>query len=192
LELKSLKEKRKLRANLMTYSNNGLWAVLLSIMCLMMSCSSTATRNGDNARITTDKRIASTDVVKASPEPVQINAGASAETSIRLNIQAGYHVNANPPSFPYLKATEVQVPESEGISVGFIVYPDPLTKKFEFSDEPLAVYEGETIVKVNLKADKGAKPGKRELSAKLQVQACDDQVCYAPGVINFSIPADVK
>ena len=54
------------------------------------------------------------------------------------------------------------------------------------------VYEGETILKVNLKADNGTKIGKRELPAKLQVQACDDKVCYAPGVIRFSIPVDVQ
>lgn len=165
---------------------------LLLFVCLTIGCATSTTNSQNPDGIGTDKRIASVDVVKASPEPVVIGAGASADATIRLNIQSGYHVNANPASFPYLKATELQIPATDGVSVGFIVYPDPLKKRFEFNDEELAVYEGETILKVNLKADKGTKIGKRELPAKLQVQACDDKVCYAPGVINFSIPLDVK
>lgn len=167
-------------------------AVLFLFVCLAFGCANSTTNSQNDDGIETDKRIASADVVKASPDPVVIEAGASADATIRLNIQSGYHVNANPPSFPYLKATELQIPATDGVSVGFIVYPDPLKKRFEFNDEELAVYEGETILKVNLKADNGTKIGKRELPAKLQVQACDDKVCYAPGVIRFSIPVDVQ
>lgn len=165
---------------------------LLLFVCLAIGCADSTPKSQSSDGVGTEKRIASADVVKVSPEPVVIGAGASADATIQLNIQSGYHVNANPPSFPYLKATELQIPATDGVSVGFIAYPDPLKKRFEFNDEELAVYEGATILKVNLKADKGTKIGRRELPAKLQVQACDDKVCYAPGVINFSIPVDVK
>jgi hypothetical protein len=43
-----------------------------------------------------------------------------------------------------------------------------------------------------LKATPAAEPGKHNLSAKLRVQACDDQVCYAPGTIDLTIPVTVK
>ena len=79
-----------------------------------------------------------------------------------------------------------------GVSVEFISYPDPLTKKFAFAEKPLAVYEGDTTVKVRLKADKSAAPGQHNLSAKLRVQACDDKVCYAPGEENLIVPVNVK
>jgi DsbC/DsbD-like thiol-disulfide interchange protein len=107
-------------------------------------------------------------------------------------IQSGYHVNANPPSFPYLRATEITVQTGDGLSVGFITYPTALTKKFSFADQPLAVYEGNAVVKVMLKATASATKGQRSLPAKIQIQACDDQVCYAPGSLELSLPVIVK
>jgi hypothetical protein len=56
----------------------------------------------------------------------------------------------------YLKATEIELKPADGISVEFITYPDPLIRKFSFSETPLKVYEGETNLKVRLKADKKA------------------------------------
>ncbi len=47
-------------------------------------------------------------------------------------------------------------------------------------------------MKAMLKADKSAQPGKHNLSAKLRVQACDDKVCYAPGVLDLILPVNVK
>src|SRR6266496_4031851 len=129
--------------------------------------------------------IRSADVVKVVAPPVEIVAGQTGEVKVNLTIQKGYHVNSNPPTYPYLKPTELEIPASEGVSVSFITYPDPLTKKFAFAEKPLAVYEGETTVRVMLRADKSAKKGQRSLSARLRIQACDEQVCYAPGTLEF-------
>jgi DsbC/DsbD-like thiol-disulfide interchange protein len=111
---------------------------------------------------------------------------------VRLQITNGYHVNANPPSLPYLKPTEIEIPPAQGISVEFITYPDPLLRTFAFSETPLKVYEGDANLKVRLKADKTATSGARNLSAKLRVQACDDKVCYAPGALDLIVPVTVK
>ncbi|PYS72411.1 MAG: hypothetical protein DMF69_07735 [Acidobacteria bacterium] len=73
-----------------------------------------------------------------------------------------------------------------------MVYPDPITKSFAFAEKPLAVYEGVTTLKVRLKAEKSAQAGSQNLSGTLQVQACDDQVCYAPGTLPVSIPLSIK
>src|SRR5215470_15762327 len=137
--------------------------------------------------------IASTDVVKATLEELTLAKGQSAYANVRLQIQNGYHINANPPSFPYLKATELALKPAGGISVEFIKYPDPVTKNFSFNpDGPLKVYESEAIVKAMLKAAPSVETGKHNLSATLRVQACDDQVCYAPGTIDLTIPVIVK
>lgn len=137
-------------------------------------------------------RIASVDVVKASPQQLNLARGQSGEAIVRLQIDNGYHVNANPPSYPYLKATELELSPEAGISVAFITYPTPLTKKFSFAEKPLAVYEGETELKVRLNADRSAKTGAHNLSAKLRVQACDEQVCYAPGTLDLTLPVSIK
>jgi DsbC/DsbD-like thiol-disulfide interchange protein len=136
--------------------------------------------------------VTSTGVVKATPLETNITRGESAEAVLRLNIDHGYHVNANPPSFAYLIPTQLELTPPAGISVESITYPNALTKKFSFSEQPLAVYEGESDVKVRLRADKSTPVGVHNLSAKLRVQACDDQVCYAPGSINLTMPVSIK
>jgi len=84
------------------------------------------------------------------------------------------------------------VQTGEGISIGFITYPKALTKTFSFAEKPLAVYEGEVPIKVMLKASADARKGGHSLPTKLNIQACDDQVCYAPGTLELSLPATVK
>ena len=138
------------------------------------------------------QRITSESVVQAAAQPVEIPAGGSGEAVVRLTIQSGYHVNANPPTYPYLKATALEVSSSDGVSVAFITYPKALDKQFPFAEKPLAVYEGETDLKATLKADPKAKKGERSIPARLRIQACDDQVCYPPGTLELAIPVNIK
>jgi DsbC/DsbD-like thiol-disulfide interchange protein len=172
--------------------------ISLSILLSFSACSKT--RGGPTATSTpapnglppTTSPISSVSFVKANAAEVQIAAGGSAEATVRLTIQSGYHLNANPASDSYLKATELTVQTMDGVSVGFVTYPTAVTKTFSFAKKPLAVYEGETEIKVMLKAAKSAPKSQRSLAANLNVQACDDQVCYVPGRIDLSIPVTVK
>jgi Disulphide bond corrector protein DsbC len=168
---------------------------LLILVLILTACSRTGGNNSPPATpsaITEGRRISSLDVVKVSPEEVTISPGSTADTTVRLKIDSGYHVNANPPSFPYLKATELELTPEGGLSVSFTRYPDPLMKKFPFDDSPLAVYEGDITLLVRLQADKSIAPGRKNLSGKLRVQACDDQVCYAPAAMDIVVPVNVQ
>lgn len=173
------------------------FTILLAVIacCFLAACSHPAQSNTPS-NVSTEspegRRIASVDVVKVAPEEVTISPGSSADARIRLTIDKGFHVNANPPTFAYLKPTEIEVKPGAGISVNFVRYPDPLTRTFEFADKPLAVYEGETLITVQLQADRTAKSGRTNLSATLRVQACDEKVCYAPGTKDVSIPVVVQ
>lgn len=138
------------------------------------------------------QRITSESVVKVEALPVTIPSGGSAEAVVRVMIQSGYHINANPPTFPYLKATALEIPSADGVSVAFVTYPKALERQFAFADKSLAVYEGETELKATLQADKEAKTGERSIPARLRIQACDEQVCYPPGVLELAIPVNVK
>ena len=172
---------------------------LLLMSVVLVGCAKAPTNNTANTANTTSDAnvndppsINSVDVVKVQPQEATLAPGGSAEALVLIQITNGYHVNANPPSQPYLKPTELELKPAEGISLAFIVYPDPLVKKFAFSQTPLKVYEANTQLKVNLKADKKAAPGKHNLSAKLRVQACDDKVCYAPGALDVVMPVNIK
>lgn len=163
--------------------------VPLLLLCLLITACAKAPTNTTESE---PPSINSVDVVKAMPQETTLAPGESGDVLVRLQIQNGYHVNANPPSQSYLKATEIELKPQEGLSVEFITYPDPLVKTFAFSETPLKVYEGETNLKIRLLADKTSKPGKHNLSATLRVQACDEKVCYAPGALAVTVPVNVK
>jgi DsbC/DsbD-like thiol-disulfide interchange protein len=168
--------------------------IVLAWLLLSAACTKPAADTRQPGAATNNQRppIASTSVVKATPEELTLAKGSSGEAIVHVQIQNGYHINANPASFSYLIATNLDITPAGGVSVEFITYPDPQTRTFSFADTPLKVYEGDTLVKAKLKAAPAAEPGKHNLSAKLRVQACDDQVCYAPGTIDLTIPVAIK
>jgi DsbC/DsbD-like thiol-disulfide interchange protein len=165
-------------------------AILSVLVVFLFACSHSSTPS--NASPAAQVPTTSVKFVTASAGDVQIPAGGSADVFVKLTIQSGYHVNANPATYSYLRPTELVVQTGDGVSVGFIIYPDPVSKKFSFAEQPLKVYEGEVAIKVMLKASPSAVRGARALPAKLSVQACDDKVCYAPGTLELSIPATIK
>ena len=138
------------------------------------------------------QKVTSESVVNATAERIEISAGGLSEVTVRLTIQSGYHVNANPPTYPYLKATTLEISPADGVSVASVTYPKAVAKKLAFAEKPLAVYEGQTDVKATLKTDKAAKKGGRSIAARLRIQACDDQVCYPPGTLELAIPVNIK
>jgi thioredoxin:protein disulfide reductase len=171
----------------------GLAGVFLAVASCSKAPNNRASESfGLTPTVSEDKKITSAGVVKAVPQRVEISAGGSGELIVHLTIENGYHVNANPPTYPYLKATELVIAPASGISAGTVKYPPALNRKFPFAKQPLAVYEGETEIKAALKADKSATKGQQSLSGILRIQACDDQVCYPPGTIDLTIPVTIK
>lgn len=136
--------------------------------------------------------VSSASVVRVAAPGVEAAAGDSVEASVNLTITDGYHVNANPPSESYLIATELTVEPGDGLTAGKPVYPSSVTRKFSFAEKPLAVYEGQTSIKLPLKVASTASKGVHNLSAKLRVQACDDKACYKWSMLETSIPVTVK
>jgi DsbC/DsbD-like thiol-disulfide interchange protein len=128
-----------------------------------------------------------------SVSEVEITAGGAAEATVRLAIADGFHINANPPTFPYLIATKVEAATGEGISAGQPVYPAPVTRKFSFNDTPLAVYEGEAVeIRLPVSAGKTTRKGAHRLPAKVRVQPCNDEACFPPSTLETVIPITVK
>lgn len=166
----------------------------LSVLLIATACSKPEPDAAPTpATSPTAQRITSESVVQVATQPVELSAGGSSEAVVRLTIQNGYHVNANPPTFPYLKATTLEIPAAEGVTAADVTYPKAVEKQFAFApDKPLAIYEGEVELKATLKADKAAKPDRRSLPAHLRIQACDDQVCYPPGTLELTIPVNIK
>ena len=146
----------------------------------------------------------SAQVVKVTTTPVEIAQNAFAEAIVKLSITPGYHVNANPATFPYLIPTEVRrIPEPDGFCarVGTLTYPAAKSLRFAFAETPLAVYEGDVEIKLPLRIPKRSESGcygyptsgaHGSLSFTVRVQACDDEKCYPPANLETTIPIEVK
>lgn len=134
----------------------------------------------------------SADVVKVRAASVSFPAGGKIDANVLLSISSGFHVNANPATFSYLIATEVTPGKVEGITVGPPSYPGAVKKKFQFAEQPLAVYEGDVLIKLPLRAEKNAATGPRSLAIAVRIQACDDEQCFPPATLDATIAVDVK
>jgi hypothetical protein len=146
----------------------------------------------------------SSQVVKVEPVSIKIPEGGSADATVKLTILPGYHVNANPATFPYLIPTAVEQasdPNGLCVTVGKPSYPAASKTKFDFEEEPLAVYEGVIEIKVPLRLPKQSERGCNTYPAKgthaslpirTTIQACDHEKCFPPAKIDATIPVEVN
>lgn len=164
--------------------------VVALLLPLLNGCSKPATNQGSVSSQRTEREVrSSADVVSVGGTGTAISGGNNGEALVMLNIEPGYHVNANPATYPYLIATEVTADKVEGIEVGKAIYPPAKKQKFQFADEALAVYEGQVEVRLPIKV---ASKGSRSLPLNVRVQACDHEKCFPPASLKTNVSVEVK
>jgi hypothetical protein len=171
---------------------------LFTLCCIALvfsGCSNNRTvdRSGPPSNASSPPEVkSSADVVKIQPATISIQAGSSTQGTVTLAISSGFHVNANPATFPYLIPTEITTGKIEGITVGKPLYPPGAKKEFKFADEPLAVYEGQVQIKIPVSANKNIAKGTLSLPANVRVQACDHEQCFPPVDLKTTISIETK
>ena len=164
--------------------------VVALVLPFLNACSKPATNQGPAASQNSPREVrSSADVVSLGGTGTAISGGNDGEALVMLSIEAGYHVNANPATYPYLIATEVTADKVEGLDVGKAIYPPAKKQKFDFAEEALAVYEGQVEVRLPIKI---AGKGPRSLPLNVRVQACDHEKCFPPATLNTSVSVEVK
>ena len=113
-----------------------------------------------------------------SLEPVP--RGRNFEVAVVAEIQPGFHINANKVLEDYLIPTTVEPDLPNGIRLTEASYPKPLLKKFEFSEQKMAVYEGSVTIRLKLSAQPDAPLGETKIPVTLRYQACNDTACLPP------------
>lgn len=133
-------------------------------------------------------------VVKVSPgESVyKIKRGGAAQLSIIIEVDDGYHINSSRPAEKYLIPTALKMERTAGLTTTPVSYPKAKLQKFEFSEKPLSVFEGKSVLKLTARALASLAPGSQTLKGKLTVQACNNQQCLRPQTIDVSIPLQVE
>jgi thioredoxin:protein disulfide reductase len=121
-----------------------------------------------------------------------IPAGSSTQIAVLLNLEDNWHVNSNQPLQDYLIGTELMIEEVSGLLVTGIQYPPSKEYNFDFSDEPVDVFEGEAPIFVSISVSEDLEPGSYHLPASLRIQACDNEVCLAPTTVDLEIPVEIS
>jgi hypothetical protein len=130
--------------------------------------------------------------VTATVAELTLNAGGTGEARVRLDIAQGFHTHANPAADRFYIATELRAEPQEGLTPGKPVYPPGVSRKLDFFDKPLSLYEGSVVIKLPLRADKDAAKGRHTFRAKLRVQHCNDRECFLPQTIDAPIPVIIN
>jgi hypothetical protein len=164
--------------------------ITIASLIALIGCSRPATNQPPTTSQPAEPQVrSSADVVSLAGTGTMMSSGDSGEALVLLNIESGYHVNANPATYPYLIATEVIATKTEGLDVGKPIYPPAKHQKFQFADEPLAVYEGQVEIKLPLKV---TGKGSRSLPLQVRVQACDHEKCFPPATLDTNVSVEAK
>lgn len=106
--------------------------------------------------------------------------GETARLVARVEVEDGWHVQANVPTYDYLIPTVLTLEAPAGWTVGEVAYPAPRLWKFAFAEDELAVFEHRfrLFAEIGIPAD--APAGAHQVAARLRYQACNDRLCLAP------------
>ncbi len=113
-------------------------------------------------------------------------AGSTVQLAARVTIEDHWHVNSNTPTYDYLIPTVLSFELPEGLGEPRLEYPPHKMLKFEFTEEPIAVYDGTIQIFAELDLPADVTPGTIEGQASLRYQACDDKQCLPP--VNAKAP----
>ncbi len=129
--------------------------------------------------------------VRLASDSEKLVAGRPFRLAIVATIAPGWHVNSDKPLEDYLIPTEAAVAPVEGLSFTAPAYPAHREQKLPFSDKPLALFDGETVIVVEGTAAADAVPGPRAIRATLDFQPCNDAQCLAPAQVEARLEIEV-
>lgn len=120
-----------------------------------------------------------------------VSRGSSVNGRVILDLPEGLHVNSNRPSSEYLIPTAVSI-AGQGLKVVSIEYPEGEDRTFQFSREPLNVYQGKVVIPFTVFVPRRFRGDSITVRATIKYQACTDEVCYPPKDEEVRMTAGVR
>jgi hypothetical protein len=127
----------------------------------------------------------------APPARLTIKRGATAELSVKAELQPGFHVNSNTPGDDYLIPLKLTW-NKEPLEAEQVNYPKPQMEKLAFSPNPVSVYTGSFEIVTLFKALPTALPGMAFMNGKLRYQACNNKECLPPRTVDVRVTLDIQ
>ena len=113
-------------------------------------------------------------------ERPEVHAGGPVRVALKVSLPEGLHTQSNKPRDESLIPTVLTIDEVPGVKVDEIVWPPPQDLNQVGQDKPLAVFEREFLVGVQLTLAAAVPAGDLKVPVHLRYQACDANLCYAP------------
>jgi Disulphide bond corrector protein DsbC len=127
----------------------------------------------------------------AAPAKVTARRGATLEVKTQALLSSGYHVNSNTPSEAYLIPLRLSW-EPGALEAVEVVFPKPQMEKYDFSPVPLSVFTGNFELVTKFKVAASAANGPGMILGKLRYQACNNNSCLPPRVIDVRLPVVIQ
>ena len=116
----------------------------------------------------------------ASVDASKLVPGATLPLVVRIKIQEGWHINANPAQPKSSKATTLTAEFTSGSTLGTVVYPMGHDFNAEGFDTPLSVYEGTIELRSTLQIPKDFVGNSESVKLTILYQACNEMECRPP------------
>jgi cytochrome c biogenesis protein CcdA/thiol-disulfide isomerase/thioredoxin len=113
-------------------------------------------------------------------------AGSPVRLALKVTLPESLHTQSNKPLDPTLIPTALTIDAPAGVTVDEIVYPPAIELKQQGLEQPLAVFEHEFVVGVQVTLGRDLAAGDLSLPAHLRYQACNDMMCFPPATVDFT------
>src|SRR5947209_11609565 len=110
----------------------------------------------------------------------KVQRGSTVQAAILMEIPGGFHVNSSRPLSSFAVATTVKIDAPRGVRLSPVTFPRAVVRKFSFSNDRLAVYEGCAVMRFSVTVPANQETGVMELRASIRYQSCNDEVCFPP------------
>jgi hypothetical protein len=126
-----------------------------------------------------------------APEKIVAKRNSTQAVEFTIQVKSGYHVNSNTPADEYLIPLKFTF-EPGSLEVVEVVYPKPSMEKFQFSDKPVSVFQGDIKTAAKVKVPATVPAGMSHLNGKLRYQACNDRMCLPPRTLTIKVPVEIR
>jgi hypothetical protein len=127
----------------------------------------------------------------ADPGKQVVKRTGETTVTLRARLQPGYHCNSDRPNEDWLIPLRLTW-QSTALEAVQVTYPKAKLEKFEFSEKPVAVFDGSFDIATRLRRLPNAMPGPAVLSGKLRYQACNDKMCLPPRTVEVKVPLIIE
>lgn len=121
----------------------------------------------------------------------KVQRGRTVQAAVVMSIPSGYHVNSNSPGNKFSIATVLKIDAPGSLRVGAVSYPRAQLRKFSFSEDRIAVYEGRAVLRFNITVPASYQIGVAQLRLRLKYQSCTDEVCFPPATRDITLPVTI-